>query len=216
MAIWHEEYELYRKYVHNIARFYKQNEQIRNYLELSLSLGAIIIFLAFAIRPTVVTITEKVKEMQSKQETLAKLNAKVDSLSVAETLLRQEESTVSLLETAIPRASTPEDQVAQIEALARRSNVTLESMLIEKTPIKESTIPLEEQDGIAPPSLGLIRWFPFTVVVRGNYEDLYNFSTNIENFRRSMKINNAVMEESELGGIQFSITGEVPYYHNNE
>jgi type II secretory pathway pseudopilin PulG len=214
MAIWHEEYELYRKYVHNISRFYKQHEQIKAYVELALSLVAIIIFLAFAIRPTAVTITEKVKELQSKQEVITKLNAKIDSLSTADSLLREEKETLDMLEVAIPDGSAPEEFIIQVDALARRNNTELEGMSIEDTQILGTKVTTNEE-GVETAVLGTIEWFPFTIVTSGPYEDLVRFGDSLENLRRPMKINSAAMDESLTGELKLTVTGEIPYYTND-
>lgn len=214
MAIWHEEYELYRKYTHNISRFYKQHEQVRAYLEIALSLVAIVIFLVFAIRPTAVTITEKVREMQSKQDVVAKLNAKIDSLSVADSLLREQGQALELLETAVPEGSTPEEYVIQVDALASRNNTQLEGMAIEATSILGTTVTIDEETGETPIA-GSIQWFPFSVSTIGAYEDLRRFEESLENLRRPIKINSATIEETLTGELKLTVMGEIPYYSND-
>lgn len=206
MSIWHEEYELYRKYIHNISRFYKQNEHVGAYVELGLSLLAIIIFLVFAIRPTTVTITEKVREMQNKEEVVEKLNIKIDSLSIANSLLQQEKEKLDLLEQAVPDNALPEEYIVQIDALAARSNTVLESMAIEDTPV----LKVATSDDVGQKS-GSVEWFPFSATVTGDYTNIAQFTDSVENLRRPMKIISARLETQSDGSLSLSITGEIPY-----
>jgi hypothetical protein len=55
---WRQGYSRYRAYFLNIYNLYKQRPDLRMFLEILLSLGAIAIFAAFAVRPTALTIVQ--------------------------------------------------------------------------------------------------------------------------------------------------------------
>lgn len=218
MAIWHEEYELYRKYIHNISRFYKQNVRVQAYLELGLSLASTVIFLAFAVRPTITTITEKVRELNDKQEVISKLELKINSLSKANSLLNEKAQALSLLDTAVPQGSSPEEYIVQIDVFAKRSGTTIESMNVDKTPIlgrldvnsPEDNEDSETQDGLDQK----VSWFPFNFTATGSYEQLASLLDTVERLRRPMKMINASFEETVTGDLRMHITGLIPYYAN--
>jgi Tfp pilus assembly protein PilO len=203
MAIINEEYDVYRKYIKNIASFYKKRSDIRAYIELGLSLLAIIVFLIFAIQPSVTTIAEKINEIQTKQETVSKLDQKIALLETANSLLQNESSTLALLDEAVPFGSKPEEYLLQIDALAIRNGLTLTSAGIETTPL---TIPTEQS---TPPS---IAWFPYSVTVNGEYEELFAFLEQVESLRRPIRIVSVNFEDSITEGLRLSIEGEIPYY----
>jgi len=77
---WKDNYARYKDFFLNILRVYYAKPNIKIYLELILSLTTIVIFSIFAIKPTVLTIIELNKEIQAKEETVRKINQKLDAL----------------------------------------------------------------------------------------------------------------------------------------
>ena len=99
---WRKDYLRYRSYFLNIVGVYKQRKDLRMFLELLLTLVTVSFFAAFALRPTLLTIIELLKEIDTKEETLTKMSTKIQNLQQAQTLFLQEQSRISLLETTIP------------------------------------------------------------------------------------------------------------------
>lgn len=206
MAIWNEEYELYRKYIKNISTFYKKRTDVRTYIDLGLSLLTITIFIVFAIRPTAVTIVEKVNELNAKKQTNNQLDAKLDSLSQANDLLLREAERLALLDQAIPLGGNPEDYVVQLDALAGQNGLSVEGMNIEGSPLS-----VPEENSLT----SQIYWFPFSITVAGEYEQLFQYLNQVENLRRPIKIESVAITESTTAPLQLMLEGQVPYYTNS-
>jgi len=215
MAVWQEEYELYRKYLHNITKFYSRDVHTKAYFELTLSLVAIIVFAVFAIKPTVVTIGEKYREMNDKQQIVAKLESKVDSLSKAQTLLEEQGEVIAQLDEAIPDQSSPEEYIIQVDGLTTVNSTTLDGMFIENTPLSGVGV-LSDAEALTDNSVQTssslaVSWFPFSLTVVGEYNNLKNYLTSLENLRRPIRLKSSGIETIEGVGLKLILEGDVPY-----
>ncbi|MEJ2441504.1 MAG: hypothetical protein P8Y06_01110, partial [Patescibacteria group bacterium] len=77
---WRKDYLRYRSYFLNIVGVYKQRKDLRMFLELLLTLVTVSFFAAFALRPTLLTIIELLKEIDTKEETLTKMSTKIQEI----------------------------------------------------------------------------------------------------------------------------------------
>jgi len=81
---WREDYNRYQRLFWKNYNLFKEREDIRNYVELVLSLISIIIFAVFALRPTILTIIELNKEIKTKEETVKQMDTKIKNLQKAQ------------------------------------------------------------------------------------------------------------------------------------
>ena len=77
---WRREYLRYKSYFLNVMGRYKERADVKVYLEILLSLATISVFAIFALRPTILTIAGLLKEIETKKETLAKMDEKISNL----------------------------------------------------------------------------------------------------------------------------------------
>lgn len=216
MAVgWKKDYLRYKDFFLNILRLYKNKPNFKIYLELILSIFAIVIFSIFAIKPTVITIVELNKEIKGKQETSRKLKLKIQNLQIANTNLQNESSRLYLISQAIPSLANPEIFIKQIENLSVQNGVNLlrlsasDVLLIgEKDSIKKSKdfASLE----------GNPEELPFSMSVTGPYANLSNFLKSVENLRRPVKIDSITITSSitELEKVlTLTITGRLPFLY---
>src|SRR5688572_25729197 len=99
MAATQENYQLYKRYIKNIALIYQRRKDVRVYIELLLSLSVIIIFSIFAIRPTVITIIDLNREIEDKELIVDRLDQKLVALDAATTTFNQNRRTIALADT---------------------------------------------------------------------------------------------------------------------
>jgi hypothetical protein len=111
---WRKDYLRYRSYFLNIVNVYKQRRDVKAFLELILTLVTISFFALFALKPTLLTIIELLREIEAKEETVEKMDTKIQNLQQAQTLYIQEAARIKLLETAIPDKPAPDLFVRQI------------------------------------------------------------------------------------------------------
>src|SRR3989344_2584626 len=98
MAVrWRQDSGVYRKYLQNIVVLYQSRQDIQIFTEMLLSLGTIIIFGLFAIKPTLVTIAELITEQRAKNETIAIMDQKINNLVEAQTLFETEKDRLATL-----------------------------------------------------------------------------------------------------------------------
>lgn len=213
MADWRKDYSLYRRYFFDIVSLYKRRQDLRSFLEILLSIGTISAFILFAIRPTVVTISELLTTLKAKEDTAAQMDTKINNLKTAQGLLSQNAFPVSLLSTAIPTNPSPETALRQIEAMANRNNVavlgmnTSEVVILGDTPTKKEDPALKK---IPEPA----KSFSVSGTFTGTYEALSSFMTDIESARRPIVIDTLVFNAVDAEGgkrIVLSLTGRIPF-----
>lgn len=214
------QYTRYQKYFFDIVSLYKKRQDLRLFLEILLSLTAISFFGLFAIRPTFVTIGSLLNQIRSKEELLAQMETKITNLESAQAVYSRELPRISLLDSAIPEAPTPESYVRQLEGLASANNVSLQGLTIgETTLLGRGEIIREDEDVTALPEGA--KGISVTMTAAGSYADLASFLTNLENLRRPVLIdvlsfNRLSFESLDSGefGLVINIAGRVPYITN--
>lgn len=217
---WQQNYQVYKRYVRNLALMYQKRQDIRAFTELLLSIATVIIFAVFAIRPTLVTIGSLRNDIGGKRETLAMIDAKISALSVAQELYDQNREAILLVDSAVPGYPFPEVYARQIEGLAQKHGVFIVSMRTDQisllsTPIESATeeVPVEgeaEIDSFPPQSLSV----GFELNVSGSFTQVNSFLRDLESFRRPIfaDLLSVRTSTSDLPGqILLSVTGRLPY-----
>ena len=74
---WKQNSSRYRELFKNLIRLYNTKPNIKAYLELILTISTVIVFALFAIKPTILTILDLNKEINSKEATVSKLKQKI-------------------------------------------------------------------------------------------------------------------------------------------
>jgi len=219
MAIgWKKDYLRYKDFFLNVLRLYKNKPNFKIYLELILSLSAIVIFSVFAIRPTIITVSELNKEIKGKEETVAKLKEKIKNLQTASMNLQKEAGRLSLITQAVPVLASPEILVKQIETLASQEGVIIlrfsasDVLLVgKKEDIKKS------KDFVS--LSGDADELPFSISVTGPYQNLFSFLKSVENLRRPVKVDSfsitsSVTDSSKV--LTLTMTGRLPFLYEEK
>src|SRR4030042_569746 len=115
---WRNQYLRYRELFFNIIAVYKQRTDLKVFLEILLSLVTISFFGIFALKPTFLTIGQLITEVRGKEETVAKMEQKINDLNMAQSFFSQQPEKISLVKSAIPEIPEPQTFVRQIEGLA--------------------------------------------------------------------------------------------------
>jgi len=213
MADWRKDYVQYRRYFFDIMALYKRRQDIRAFLEILLSIGTIILFIAFAVRPTVITISELLTQLRGKEDTIVQMDTKIKNLQVAQSLLTQNISQLDLLDTAIPSLPTPEAQLRQFEGLAKKNNAEVLSLSSgEVTVIGTGVEPKILQGQKAMPAGS--KSFPISATFTGDYASLSGLLSDIENLRRPTLIDTisfSALQTQTGRRIVMSVSGRVPF-----
>jgi Tfp pilus assembly protein PilO len=180
-------------------------------LELFLSVGAVIFFAVFAIRPTLVTMSDLVKEIEDKKELDQKLTQKIASLSTAQTTYLEVQDRLYLLEQALP--STPDfiHSIKIIEKIASDQNILIDSLSV-------SEIPREVGQDV-PFSKLKKSSYPVSLSLSGDYNKIRLFVEELLQYRRSFVTDTVIFATSEERGqkkLRATITLSVPYFGENK
>lgn len=198
----------------DIYSVYKRRPDVRVFLEIVLSLATITFFATFALRPTTLTISDLLKQIESKREIIAKLDQKIEDLGVARTAFDAEGTNITILDSAIPSDPTPETFARQLEGLARVYGIVLNSIIVDE-------VTLVGEETAAKPKDTAIKAFPegtgevsFSVNAVGEYEQLSSFLQDLQNLRRPAILDQSSISitESETGRtLSLVVTGRIPY-----
>lgn len=183
-----EEYRRYRRYFVDIRHLY-QKKKVRIYTGVVLSILTTTFFLFFAIRPTVTTIASLIKEIKDKKEIAAKLQDKINALNSAQTEYQQVEKDLFLIDEALPQNANLSLFIRQLEALASKNNVAIQSIQFEETILKGKeapTKPTKAKEKVE--KREVLPGMNFSLAVAGDYYNLKLLLGSLSNLRRLVLI----------------------------
>jgi len=197
---WQTEFNRYRRYFTDVRRFYRQ-KKVRVYTEIVFSILTIAFFLFFAIKPTVVTITGLIKEINDKKMVTQKLEEKISNLNLAQQEYLSVENDLYLINQALPEDPQVSVLVRQIEGLCLKTGVSLEGIQYSSLDIRNKIVKNNKPQSIE-----------IKLVVSGGYQNLKNFLYSLNNFRRIFQIDSFGFKTSkEEGKLILSISGRTFY-----
>ena len=212
---WKGSYTRYRGFFLNIAALYKKSAELRAFLEIILSLSTIVIFLLFALKPTVVTIVDLLQQIKEKQATLSGLTQKVDDLQKAGSLLQQNQAFIPNINLAVSNLPKPNIFAEQVLGLSAKNSVDILGFSINQITLVGVTTNKSTSEFMPLP--GDAKEMPFSLSIRGIYPNLAVFMKDLENLRISTKIdslgiNSSVTDKGLV--IAAVVSGRVPYLGN--
>lgn len=176
-------------------------------LELFLSIGAVIFFAIFAIRPTLLTMSDLIKEIDDKKELSLQLSQKIAGLSTAQSEYLTLESRLPVLEEAIPSQPQLLTTLKLIEKIASQQRVII-------TALSSPEIPLETTaDGATLVRQNLI----LSLTVVGDYPAIRAMVERLQALRRSFIVESILFATNEERGhktLKATLTLNVPYFGN--
>lgn len=210
---WKTSYFRYKDLFLNVSNLYKKRSDLRAFLEIILSLAAVIIFLVFALKPTALTIISLFEQIQTEKKTLSALTQKVNDLQKANILLSQNQNYIENINIAIPSVASPEVFVKQIEGVSARNNLLLMSVTINDVALVGKSRNVSTSTDVDPmPEKA--KEMAYTINVKGTFPDVENFIKNLENMRVVSKIDTLSVNSTsnETGNsIVAVITGREPF-----
>ncbi len=175
--------------------------------ELFLSLAAIIFFTIFAIRPTLLTMADLIKEIEDKRQLDTQLSQKAAALATAQDNHTALEDRLTSVDQAIPNGVYLGYTLKVIEKIASEQNITIVNMNV-------LTIPQEVPEET--PFVQLSRQtMPIQVSVVGDYEGIRAFIEGMRNSRRSLVTERITFATQDSRGqriLEASILIGAPYY----
>ena len=194
-ATWH-----YKK---SLIKFL-ESAQNKTYTILGLTFIALIIFGAFAIRPTITTIIKLNKKVQEGQALNTKMQAKIDALSSLQKKIYDNEKSLNLSESAFPEDPKIDSIIANADLIAQKYDL----QLIALTPgdIPEPDEAKEFGSGILTRSM--------RITLEGNRENFQKFLNHMETLPREIYITRvSVTEEDDETTENNILMAEILYFY---
>ena len=193
----------YEKYLGLIPNF--KSEKAQKYTTILLSLGASIILGIFAVSPTISTIAGLQRQLEDDRFVEQKLQQKINNLNTLQSQYAVIANDIPLVFSAIPKDSQIPSLLAQIQGLAKESNVSLDSFQTFKVAVSKNDTLNKKYSS-----------YDFGVKVKGDYASLLTFMDKLTNFQRIVTVNNVAMtkaSENNTTNLQLNIKGSA-YFKN--
>ena len=195
-----------RELISVLNQFYT-NPVAKASTELFLTVGLILFLGVFAIRPTIITMSDLLKEIETKKQLDDQLTKKIASLQTAQNQYLNIQDNLPLLEQAIPDQPQVIYTAKIIEKIAASSNVIIENLIVEELPEDISvTVPFSQK------SKQLLN---VSVRIMGDYVSIRSFVENLRTSRKSFVVESVVFSlEDDRGDKKLSanITIGAPYF----
>jgi len=194
-----------------LAKFYDQ-PVARVSFELVLSLLAVIFFALFALRPTLNTMAELLKEIEDKREIEAGLTRKIAALGTAQSEYLTYSDRFSILEESIHTNISLESALIYMEYLVARENLSLAGSQIRDFPL----VLTDPEDAAVTRKVGNkeIRPYAFQVSFSGEYADVIRFFQAIETVKPLFSVQEFTfaVEENRDDSRQLRTTATIVMY----
>lgn len=177
-------------------------------IELILSVIVVIFFALFAIRPTLITMADLVKEIADKKEINKQLDLKLASLASAQEQYDLYQPQFYLLDEAIPRQLDLVKSLKKIEKLAGEGEFAIDRMSIQKVPETVETELLSGDFGDYQRE-----FLSINVGVIGSYIDIREFIEKIMNLRQVVVVDQVLIEKmTESDNLAAQLKVSLPHY----
>lgn len=210
---WREQYLRYKDFYLNIQSLYKKRADLRAFLEIILSLSAIIVFLVFALKPTALTIISLYNQIQDKNRMTATLAQKINDLQSAQNTYNQNKNYITDIDNSVGSVPRPDFVTKQVIALANKDSVTVIGISIGETTIVGAA-PQKSLNSTVDPMPDGSYDMPISINISGTYQNDTNFLKDLENLRTTIKIDSVAFKSTVTKNgttIVIAILGRVPY-----
>ncbi len=200
-----------QRYLHDLRKYYRL-PAVQASLTLVLSLFLVAIFVAFALRPTIVSIVTLRTTIGESEKTLQQLDTKVSSLQRAAVQLESLKPFLPILNTNIPNNGAEYSPLSlAVEALARQTGTKLENESLGATLLFSRILA-----PFAPGKNQIVVELPFSLRVSGSYPNVSLFLTRLLSMERivmveSITITREAENKSENAGVALNVSGSAYY-----
>lgn len=186
-------------------------------LELFLSIGAVLFFAVFAIRPTLLTMSDLLKEIEDKRELDQQLDRKVAALSTVQGEYLEMQDRLGVLDLALPNQPQLLYTLKTIEKLASEQQLVIESLSVAEIPEEKPPEPIGGADLVPIQNLSRVD-LPMLISVSGDYPNIRQFIESLRSYRRQLVIDTVIFTTEESRNarkLRAAITISAPYIGTN-
>ncbi len=181
-------------------------------LELFLSIGAIIFFAIFAIRPTLLTMSDLIKEIEDKQKLNSQLQRKAAALSTAQEQYQRIGDDISYLDMAIPEQPQLIESLKILEKIALENSILIDSLRVAMIPDESGNQLLSYQ------TIERIDLY-VTLRVMGDYPSIKSFIEDLHQVQRSFVVDEVsfvIDEQGQQQALKANMSVRIPYFGDQD
>lgn len=182
-------------------------------LELFITIGVIMFFAVFAIRPTLLTMSDLIKEIEDKRKLDQALTQKVAALSTGQTEYLNVQPRLTILDEAIPPDPNLVEALKIIEKIASDTQTAVAGIVIPELP--QVSDPNTTPTNVAPSRQD----FTLTITLIGDYTRARNFVAGLQAAQRVFIVESINFSISEAEGEPMLVTTvniNMPYFGVNQ
>lgn len=174
---------------------------VKTYGKAILTLITLLIFIIFAIKPTIETILVLQKKLDNSKIVLEKLNKKTEDLSVARKNYQNIDSNIKIsIQKAVPVSTKLETIISSLEEIAKIHQATISALQFQPT--------ILEKDSLT----GKTEEISFTYNAEGSFNNLIQMLQDFRKSQRLLSIKSLALNKVEgKPTILMSITGKGYY-----
>ena len=186
----------YKFYGRNI-RPYLTDSKKKPYTILGMTLFSLIVFGAFAIRPSIATISRLTREVKRAREAKTALDQKINDLSQAQINYQLALKDLKLVDKALPKEPSVPAILKTLALAAGRNNTTLNKTKFEKVK-----------------GTNFLKSLPFAVTITGDLTGIKNFITELETGIRQIDVGRVKIAQGgkDVGQLVAEIEFETYFY----
>lgn len=207
-----QEYSRYRQRVSGLKALY-QKPIVRTYSLLVLTFLTISFLGVTAIKPTLITIAQLVKEIEDKRATSQQLTKKIESLSQAQIEYQRIKPKLQGLNRAVPSRPEFAELVWQIEYLAAKHQLNLLGFQVGTVTLLGEDKVQNLDDSKLPGTK-----FTFNLNLNGEFENLQQFTDDLEDLQRIIQVAEVNFstdikksKQKDLGSLELTLVTESFY-----
>jgi Tfp pilus assembly protein PilO len=188
---------------------YSQTPGFQGLIIVVLSVLLIVVFLMFAIKPSLVKIAELRKQVEESQKVLTQLDSKVRALESAAKNWDKIKANLGAVENAVPMATRYRLFNRELVALAAVHQIGIANIAM-----SDALIFAENIDPYNPDKKMEIAGINLVFRATGDYQNLMGFVNELTNIERVVAIETInIVPDSKIegGGLALNITGSVYY-----
>lgn len=196
-----------KREIASLLNHFYMNPVAKASMELFLTVGLVLFLGVFAIRPTILTMSDLIREIETKSQLDESLTRKIAALQTAQTQYLNIEERLPILDSAIPEQPSIIQSAKIIEKIAADSKVVITSLSVNELP-KDSEANVE----FSQKSKQTVN---ITANITGDYVAIREFSQALQNSRKSFLVESVVFSlEDDRGNKKLSanITIAAPYF----
>jgi hypothetical protein len=181
----------------NLQAFYNK-PVLRVSFELVMSILVVVVFALFALRPTLITMSDLLKEIEEKKKLDKDLQQKIAALATAQNEWSVYRQQVENFKTAFFDSPSMEEVLLYLEYLARQDGIVMTSVTSPEVPvILEKTVSTPSA-GISSSSVKQLTPVDANLQFIGSYANILNFLVKLEQRQPLFSVENLSFNSSQV------------------